>query len=283
MAGGSKNDKVTAPAKASSVTKVTSPAKAKAAPSPSAVPVWKSPSHRSTAQIRQMKLSPVVTAQNQLLPGWYLHSMLLDGGVEVILISTGNLNEDAYIDPLVKAIFAPGIKVEEVEQVEDPDPINRLGLTGAYFRRKALDNPDMFMNPVKKHTGSVFQRKVFLRQLEDGEETVERRLEALKVIKEFMQREKNNRYHTKVIIQQPGWDMENKNSAGEILKVDSFLQYSQIVRLIKELYENVNNTWALENMETAMCYFTEGYIPFEAHTDLGFPLDKVMPEEPNCL
>ena len=45
-----------------------------------------------------------------------------------------------------------------------------------------------------------------------------------------------------------------------------------------ELFENVDGNWAQDNMEAAMCFFTQGYIPFAAAADLGFPIDAVLPE-----
>jgi hypothetical protein len=232
MAGGSKSDKgkVAVPTKVGTTVKVSTSGAKEAPPSPAStssaasfspsslvVPIWKSPSRRSKAQIRQVVKGQ---GQDKRLPGWYLRSMLLDGGVEAIFITTSNFAEDAYFDPLVKAITA-GIKVEDgVPPDEDPGPVSRIGLTGAYYMRNSLDNPDSWMNPMKKKTGARYQRKVFIRLLDpdEGDDTVESRLEALKHIKEFMERKANNGFNAKVFIQQPGWDMPNKDSMGQLLK-----------------------------------------------------------------
>ena len=34
--------------------------------------------------------------------------------------------------------------------------------------------------------------------------------------------------------------------------------------------------WATENPTVADFFFTDGYIPFRAHRDLGYPVNKVM-------
>ena len=65
-----------------------------------------------------------------------------------------------------------------------------------------------------------------------------------------------------------------------LLKMDSYVQYREIVRIIKDLFDDVDGNWAANNLNDAMGFFTAGYIPFEAHGDLGFPLDTVEPNEP---
>ena len=63
-------------------------------------------------------------------------------------------------------------------------------------------------------------------------------------------------------------------------KLDHFIQYREIVRIVNDLFENVDGSWAVNNRESADCFFTAGYIPFLAHEELGFPVDSVMPIEP---
>ena len=53
------------------------------------------------------------------------------------------------------------------------------------------------------------------------------------------------------------------------------------MKIINKLYDDVGEDWATENTADADFFFTDGYIPFHAHKDLGFPLDKVMPKLDN--
>ena len=96
----------------------------------------------------------------------------------------------------------------------------------------------------------------------------------LKVIQEFLKKSENNKYGTPVYILEQGWNL----TAGVqgIPKVDNYFHYSEIVKIINKILDGVNSTWATNNPTDAECYFTEGYIPFEAIQDLGFPASKVM-------
>ena len=104
-------------------------------------------------------------------------------------------------------------------------------------------------------------------------------MEALKVIKECLEHEENNKYGTKVYIPEPGWDLTPPDPE-PLKKLDTVIQYKEIVRVINELFENVDGNWAVNNPETAAAFFTESYIPFGAHADLGFLLDRVVANAP---
>jgi hypothetical protein len=97
MAGGSKNG---------ASAKGTPPAKGAGSPSGSTPPTWKSPKGRRTkADLSKLN-------QPKSLTGWYLRSILLDGGVELIMITTSSFQDDAYFNPLPVAIRSPEIKME---------------------------------------------------------------------------------------------------------------------------------------------------------------------------
>jgi hypothetical protein len=51
---------------------------------------------------------------------------------------------------------------------------------------------------------------------------------------------------------------------------------TDIVKIIKALFDSVDNNWAGYNMESALTYLTKGYIPSEAHQELGFPIEYVL-------
>jgi hypothetical protein len=199
------------------------------------------------------------------LPGWYLRSCLLDGGIEGIFITTASMTEDAYYDPLVKALLEP----------EGQGDIKSIGLLGAHYMRCSLTSTERLMNYRRGNRVGDYQRRVFIRVIDEGEESVEKRLEALKIVKAFLEHPDHNKYNTKVYIQEPGWDM---STGQEPRKVDHFVEYKEIVKIIMALYNGVDAQWAQGNMEAANCYFTEGHIPFEAHAQLGFPIEAVQEE-----
>ena len=65
------------------------------------------------------------------------------------------------------------------------------------------------------------------------------------------------------------------------MKLDHFLQYKEILSVLKRIYNVVDMTWYANNQDWVDCYFTEGHIPFEAVLDLGFPEEKVLPAAPH--
>jgi hypothetical protein len=200
-------------------------------------------------------------------PGWYIRSALVQGGLEVITITTNTMLDDAYFNNLIK----------EINEGPEDGPIRSLALLGAFGMRVSLANPEPLMN--KK---SAFQRKAFIRVLDEGEMDDDTRLAGLKVIKKFLEEPRNNLYKTQVYIEQPGWNITlgGKDMAPnkDMPKLDHFLQYAEIIKVINKIFENVNPNWASDpdNLSAAECYFTEGHIPFEAMKDLGFPVDKVV-------
>lgn len=198
-------------------------------------------------------------------PGWYLRSCLLHGGIEAIFITTAALTEDAYYNPILVALGDPAGGMEDIKSI---------GLMGAYYMRCSLANTGRLMNYRKGNQGD-YQRRAFIRIIDEGEESGESRLAALRVIKAFLEAPANNRFRTKVYIQEHGWDMSTDQ---EPRKVDNFLEYTEIAKIISALFDGVDGDWAQNNMDAAMCYFTAGHIPFAAHAELGFPLEAVEPE-----
>jgi hypothetical protein len=71
---------------------------------------------------------------------------------------------------------------------------------------------------------------------------------------------------------------------GELLKLDNFLLYHEIlVKVIRQVYLNVDENWGKENIEDAMCFFTEGYVPHQAVDDIGMPVEKVLLEQETLI
>jgi hypothetical protein len=202
---------------------------------------------------------------SKILPGIYLRSCLCQGSQELIFITNQTFKDDAFTVPLQSAIMA-GINGEG-----NGAPVSMIGLTGTYYMRKSLDNPEKLTN-----AANTFQRKAFLRILDEDETSSSKRLQGLQVIKRFMEEGKNNQFHTSVFVQPKRWDITPDEKVA-LPKLDHFLQYSEIVKIIREQYEEIDEQWAARNHSAAMCFFTEGHIPFQAHLDLGFPVHLVMP------
>jgi hypothetical protein len=198
------------------------------------------------------------------MSGWYLRSALLDGGVECIFITTSSLVEDAFTNQLIVAL-----NNNDPEASHD-EPILTLGLMGAYYMRTSLENPGRLMN-IKNGVPGDYQRKAFIRVIDEGEDGQDARLAALRVIKAFFEEPKNNKYGTKVFIQEPGWDL----TVTPLCKLDNYLEYKEIIKIVKDVYSNVDVNWASKNLDTALAYFTRGYIPIEAHSDIGIPMEYI--------
>lgn len=191
--------------------------------------------------------------------GWYLRSALLQGGLEIIMVTNHNMTDDGYFQPIIT----------KLNEGSDTESICQLGLLGVYYMRISLTNPRQLMNGRTK-----YQRRAFVRVLDPGEETDENRLVALRVVKENLEKYENNKYGTPVVILEPGWNLTA--SLEELPKTDNYLQYAEIVKIIKQLFEGVDSNWATTNVSAAECFFHEGYIPYQAVQDLGFPESNVM-------
>ena len=94
-------------------------------------------------------------------PGWYLRSALLQGGLELITTTTQTMVDDAFFHNLITRI----------NEGDDHEPIDNLGLIGAYGMRISLNNPNQLLNGKTK-----YQRKAFIRVLDEGDEREENRL-----------------------------------------------------------------------------------------------------------
>lgn len=196
-------------------------------------------------------------------PGWYIRSTLVQGGLELIAITTNSMLDDAYTHNLK----------EELEKGSEDGPFAELGLLGAFNMRISLANPNPLCNSKNK-----FQRKAFVRLLDEDETDDASRLAGLNVIRHFLQLSKNNRYETKVFIEPSGWDMTPKDK--EAPKLDHFLLYSEIVKIIQMVHGSVNSTSENDDVAAIQCYFTEGHIPYRARKDFGFPENMVLPKTP---
>ncbi len=193
-------------------------------------------------------------------PGWYLCGKLHQGCIMSIQITNSTFRTDAFFQPLIEKIAS-----------DDEDEINQIGLLGAYGMRISLENASALTNG-----SNGYQRRAFVCVLDEDEANAETMLAKLQVIKRFLEQPENNRYDTRVFIEQPGWDLTPPEPA-PLSKLDHVFQYREIVRIIGSLFDNVDATWAVNNQESADCFFTAGYIPFDAVADLGFPVQDVIP------
>ncbi|MGL5934167.1 MAG: hypothetical protein ACRCZI_00940 [Cetobacterium sp.] len=207
-------------------------------------------------------IKPTTKGQNS---GWFLKAEMLSGLLELITLTTSSGMEDGFINPLIVALENPNSSQNDV-----PEILNQ-GLLGAFYMRISLTNTGRLMN-IRKGVIGQYQRKAFIRVVDEGEDTPMHRLASLNVMKAFFEDANNNKFGTKVNILEPGWDL----TSTPLRKLDHYLEYREIVKILKELFVNVDGNWAAQNMEAAMCFFTEGHIPLLAHTELGFPLEDCM-------
>ena len=188
--------------------------------------------------------------QNKNKPGWYLRYLKFDGGVGGVFLTLSDFVNDAFNKPILDSIAN-----EEDET---------LPLYSAATLRKSLTNGEALTN-----AKDTYRRRVFLQVWDEGDETDEACLATLKTIKAFMELKENNRYGTPVYIQETGWKMNNSDE--DLPKLDKCIIHDDIVRFIKDCFEGTDAPgWAQDNMDVAMCFFTEGHIPSVAVDQLGF-------------
>jgi hypothetical protein len=195
--------------------------------------------------------------------GWYCNGCLLDGNLALVTLSDRNPGKDAYSKPLEN----------EIGNKESTDPISQIGLIGPYNRRINLHDPRPLKNSHNDYT-----RKAYIVLMEPEEMTEEGLLAKVEHVKRFQETKKANTFGTKVFIPSD-WNLTPPEPA-ELPKLDHWLVYKDIVQLIRRLYAGAGNNWYQNNRDEADAYFSEGFIPFDASTDLGFPEHKCLPAPP---
>ena len=218
------------------------PTKPKSATPSSAKPVapkWKSPPGRKSKKDCK---------RNKKKPGWCLRYLRLHGNVGLIFFTQSDFVNDAFNKPIIDSIS---------NEADDSLP-----LCSAVTLRESLTNGDALTN-VK----DSYHRRAFLEILDDDDDD-EDCLSTLKTIKAFMEKKENNRFGTKVFIEEHSWNMNSKSTPP---KMDKCVVHDDIVAFINDCFDaDKTPGWAEEHMEAAMCFFTEGHIPSEAVEQLGF-------------
>ena len=213
---------------------------------------------RSSPLKNRLSVKDIKSQKKRYPPGWYVRSILLDGNMEIIYITQGDLINDAYYQPLVIAIG------------NDSDAsIDGLNLLGCFRLHRSLSDDSQLIGK------SGYARKVFVRVLEEDQTSPQSRKAGLLVIKAFLERPENNRYDTKVYVPE-SWDLTPSRPT-PLRKLDYYLKYEETVKIIRSLFAGVDHQWATENPISANTFFTSGYIRYQASTDLGFPEDVVVP------
>ena len=214
----------------------------------------------------------------KLESGWYIQTRTLDGGLRMFLISLSSLTDDAFTHPLSRLLESSPAEEDDdtPPPTEEELAMLEMGLWGSARMRKSLTNPTPLSNEK-----STFTRKAFIQIIDPEEATEEHALEACKKFKRFFQLKKNNNYGTKVFIRKPGWNLDVPGAP--LPKLDNCIIHSDIVAIIKDMFDGVDGNWAANNLESAMAYFTEGHIPFEATYELGFPADKCQDPGPAVM
>ena len=194
--------------------------------------------------------------------GWYLSSRSIAGGIIIYYMTLGNMVDDAFFQNM-KNLFL-------VEQTEDHELLN-MGFFGPVTLRVGLRDGRELTN-----AKNSYSRKVMLQLVEPANATNEARLEVLNCLKRFLEQKENNKFGTPVHILNPGWNLDSPDPNAPLPKLDNYVVYKDIVEVIQASFEGTDSgTWAADNMEAAMTYFTEGFVPYAAADDLGFPREMV--------
>lgn len=194
--------------------------------------------------------------------GWHIRSVLVQGGLEVIFLTQSDFANDCYGIVEVASFLR-----EKRAKGEFDHPIMKIGLLGQYYMIHSLKNQDRLLE--KK---GVYQRKCLVRVLDPEEETPIARGKALQVVKAFLQEKQHNQYTTAVHLNQDTFDI----TPDPMPKLDHYVQFLDIVKILKDLFDGVDSGWAVNNMESALTYLTEGHVPIDACKTIGFPVDSVM-------
>ena len=197
-------------------------------------------------------------------PAWYLCGGLVDGNLAFFTVTQSDPGQDAFTQKLI----------EEIADSNSTAPVVDLGILGAFYMKVSLTDERPLTN-VKDE----YMRKAFIILMEEDEMTKEGLFAKLQVVKAFLELPKANKFKTKVIIPKD-WDVTPPEPA-PLMKLDHFLQYKEILSVLKRIYNVVDMTWYANNQDWVDCYFTQDHIPFEAVLDLGFPEEKVLPAAPH--
>ena len=184
----------------------------------------------------------------------------MDGNLAYFTVTQSDPGQDAYTQPLVEA----------VQDTNGSDPVCELGILGGYYMKVSLTDERPLTN-IKDE----YMRKAFVILMDEDEMTSEALLEKLQVVKTFLERPGSNCYKTKVFIPE-NWDLTPPEPS-PLPKLDHFLQYKEVISVLRRIYNVVDMTWYQANAQYVDCNFTEGHVPFEAVLDLGFPEDKMLP------
>lgn len=197
-------------------------------------------------------------------PAWYICGALLDGNLAYFTVTQSDPGQDAFTQRLI----------EEIQDSNSTAAVCDLGILGGFYMKVSLTDERPLTN-VKDE----YMRKAFVILMEENEMNQEGLFAKLQVVKSFLELPTSNKYKTKVIIPKD-FDLTPPEPT-PLAKLDHFLQYKELLNVLKRIYNVVDMTWYQNNQEWTDCYFTEGHIPFEAVVDLGFPEDKCLAAAPH--
>ncbi len=219
-----------------------------------------------TTPIKNRRAKKDIQKIKKLPNGWYLYSVLLQGNIELVFILTSDRVNDAYFQNLITAI-----------QDQSDDSIDQLSFLGAFFMQISLTNPSALYN-----TPSGFQRRTFLRVLDEDEISDESRHAALTTVKNFLELEENNQFATPVQILETGWDLTPPPPA-DLPKLDHYLQYREILSVICTMFSNVDHNWATNNRQDANCFLLQAIFPIKLMLTWAFPWKMCWQSEDSTM
>ena len=235
--------------------KATSPSKSDS-PSPMAV----TPSRgRVLAGLRTME---AMKNDRPRPAAWYLTASLLDGQLAYFTVSAADPGNDGYSQTIVEALALK------------EHPLRDEGLFASLYMSQGRNGAPL------RNKKNDYMRKCFVILMKPEEHNSETLLSKLEVVKKFLELPENNRFGTKVVLNDPEheWDLTPPMDQ-PLPRLQDVVQYKEILKAIGMLFASVDRHWCENNEEAAWAYFHEGHVPLEAAANLGFPLDKVMTEK----
>jgi hypothetical protein len=158
-------------------------------------------------------------------------------------------NDDAFIHPLIK-------------DIDENEGFREHGIITVVRRRMGRMNNSFRLNAI-----DAYPRRLIVRVVDDS--TPETRRSMLMLLRDFMMRPENNRYHYEYQVNESS-DVTPHDE--EMLEpANAYIPDISIVNLITAVYETGDENWYANNLEIAADYFGDMPYPRYAIDQLGYP------------
>lgn len=175
----------------------------------------------------------------------------IEGCIQIVWFEKHtNPDQDGFNWPLAKAI-------NNQEQI-----IKDLGFYACLPRRQSF-----LIDAAVTNAEDKWWRKVFVRLVNEEDDNHEARIQFLTKLTEWMKNSPDNKLSTQFLLLPETADMTKTNNLD---KLDHWIRTNDIIEFIRDNYENVGDTWAAQNKEDAVLYFTGPNYPLAAKENLGY-------------